>query len=195
MEAGKDRQDLRHIAHITIDGETARDFDDGVAVAENKSGFTLYVSIADVSHYVRPGSALDKEAYKRGTSVYFPTGVIPMLPERLSNGLCSLNPDEDRYAFTAVLQFDKQGKRLKSSFAKSVIRSQARMTYNQVKKIVVDQDRETCEQYKKLLTPLQTMAKLGKLLEKRRMERGSIGFDMPEAGIVIGGDGQVSIIR
>jgi ribonuclease R len=196
VDVTEDQQDLRHIPHITIDGETARDFDDGVAIEKNKAGFTLYVSIADVSHYVTPGSALDKEAYKRGTSVYFPTGVIPMLPERLSNGLCSLNPDEDRYAFTAILEFDRQGKRLKSRFTKSVIRSQARMTYNKVKKIVVDQDKETCDRYKKLLKPLKIMAELGRLLEKRRMKRGSIGFDMPEAGIIIGSDEQVeNIVR
>ena len=194
VEVTKDRDDLRHILHITIDGETARDFDDGVAIVADKSGFTLYVSIADVSHYVTAGSALDKEAYKRGTSVYFPTGVLPMLPERLSNGLCSLNPDEDRYAFTAVLEFDRQGKRLKSSFRKSVIRSKARMTYTLVKKIVVDQDKETCDQYKNLLSPLKMMAELGRLLEKRRMKRGSIGFDMPEAGIIINEHDQVENI-
>ena len=104
MEKG--RVDLREIKHVTIDGETARDFDDAVAVIKSRAGYRLYVSIADVSHYVTPGSPLDAEAYQRGTSVYFPTRVVPMLPERLSNNLCSLVPDEDRYSFTAILDFD-----------------------------------------------------------------------------------------
>ncbi|MBU1547763.1 MAG: RNB domain-containing ribonuclease, partial [Proteobacteria bacterium] len=106
------RTDLRTIPHVTIDGETARDFDDAVAIEPLKKGYRLYVSIADVSHYVRPQTPVDVEAYQRGTSVYFPTRVIPMLPERLSNNLCSLVPDEDRYTFTAMLDFDEHGNRL-----------------------------------------------------------------------------------
>ncbi|MEA3548869.1 MAG: ribonuclease R [Thermodesulfobacteriota bacterium] len=196
VDVSSDREDLREIPHVTIDGETARDFDDGVAVIKTKKGFRLYVSIADVSHYVTPGSALDRDAYLRGTSVYFPTGVLPMLPERLSNHLCSLNPDEDRYAFTAILDFDPEGSRLNQRFCKSVIISKARLTYTQVKQIVVDQDPQACAQYSELLTQLKWMAELGRLLEKKRMARGSIGFDMPEAGVEIGPDGRIgNIIR
>ncbi|MCI5219929.1 MAG: RNB domain-containing ribonuclease, partial [Candidatus Electrothrix sp. LOE2] len=106
------RKDLRYLRHVTIDGATAKDFDDAIAVQKTKKGFRLFVSIADVSHYVRPGSAIDQEAYQRGTSVYLPDLVLPMLPERLSNDLCSLVPDQDRPAFTAVLDFDQQGRRI-----------------------------------------------------------------------------------
>ena len=180
------RVDLRDVFHVTIDGETARDFDDAVSVMKTEKGFRLYVSIADVSHYVKPGTSLDEDAWVRGTSVYFPTGVLPMLPERLSNNLCSLNPDVDRYAFTAILDFDKSGKRLNTGFAQSVIRSKQRLTYTLVRQILVDKDAEVREMNSTLLTPLKWMAELGVQLEKRRMARGSMGFEIPETFIEIG---------
>ena len=189
VEMDDSRQDLRHIPHVTIDGETARDFDDAVAVSRQDGGFRLYVSIADVSHYVQPGTPLDQDAYARGTSVYFPAGVLPMLPERLSNGLCSLNPDEDRYAFTAIIDFDQAGKRSKSRFAKSVIRSRHRLTYTKVWAII------SGEQHDQLSPLIEPMQELGGLLEKRRQQRGSINFDLPEAEITINDEGQVEAIR
>jgi len=143
-----ERENLLAVAHVTIDGEKARDFDDAVAVVSTSRGFRLYVSIADVGHYVHPGSAIDREAYQRGTSVYFPTMVLPMLPEVLSNDLCSLLPDTERLAFTAVLDFDRQGRRLAERFFKSVIKSRYRLTYTQVKHMVVDRDQQLREQYK-----------------------------------------------
>ena len=190
LEAG--RVDLRDIKHVTIDGETARDFDDAVAVIKSRNGYRLYVSIADVSHYVTPGSALDMEAYQRGTSVYFPTRVVPMLPERLSNNLCSLVPDEDRYAFTAILDFDRKGRRTGMKFTKSVIRSQRRLTYTLVKQVLVDNDPLVKKRLKGLLTPLKWMGELAAEIEKQRMARGSIGFELPEAQIDLGPDETVA---
>ena len=176
-----DRRDLRDIVHVTIDGETARDFDDAVAVLKTDKGYHLYVSIADVSHYVKPGSALDREAYSRGTSIYFPMGVLPMLPERLSNDICSLKPNEDRYTFTCIIHFDQKGRVQKTKFCKSVIRSQHRLTYTLVRKILVDKDPPSRDQYKSLLPSLECMEELAKLLDLNRQKRGSIGLDIPEA--------------
>jgi ribonuclease R len=186
------RADLREIQHVTIDGETARDFDDAVAIEKTHRGYRLYVSIADVSHYVTLGSPLDQEAYARGTSVYFPTRVLPMLPERLSNGLCSLVPDEDRLAFTAILDFDKDGKRLKKEFTRSVIRSHHRFTYTKVKEIVIDKDPPIRRAHKSFLTPLRQMEELARLLLARRQVRGSIGFELPEAQVLIGPEDTVA---
>ncbi len=184
------REDLRDIFHVTIDGITARDFDDAVCVEETKKGYRLYVSIADVSHYVKPGTPLDREAYQRGTSVYFPSGVIPMLPERLSNGLCSLNPDEDRYAFCAILDFDQSGKRTSSRFCRSLIRSRHRLTYEYVWGMI-DGTLSKDEHIAELEEPVARMAKFGKILEKRRFSRGAIGFELPEVEIIMGDDDQV----
>lgn len=191
----QERLDLRDIPHITIDGETARDFDDAVSVDKTNSGYRLYVSIADVSHYVPVGTPLDDEAYRRGTSVYFPTRVVPMLPEALSNDLCSLVPNQPRYAFTAIMDFDLQGKLRHKQFAKSVIESRHRMTYNQVARIIIDRDKEVMEQYPDLLTPLQWMEELAKRLLAQRQERGSIGFELPEAYIEVGEHDEVLNIK
>ncbi|MEW6289009.1 MAG: ribonuclease R [Thermodesulfobacteriota bacterium] len=195
VEFTPDRTDLRDILHVTIDGETARDFDDAVSVIKTKKGYRLYVSIADVSHYVRPGTDLDQDAWARGTSVYFPTGVVPMLPERLSNNLCSLNPEVDRYAFTAILDFDRSGNRQKIRFVKSVIRSQYRLTYTLVRQILVDKDVEIRSSYKPLLTPLKWMAELGGELEKGRIARGSMGFEIPEPYVEFGPDDTIGAIK
>jgi ribonuclease R len=195
VEVGPKRLDLRDVLHITIDGETARDFDDAVAVERtDKGGYRLHVSIADVSHYVPEASPLDGEAYLRGTSVYFPTMVVPMLPERLSNDLCSLVPNQDRYAFTAILDFDSQGRLQGKRFAKSVINSRYRMTYNLVRDIIIDQEPTVRAQYPELLGPLAEMEKLGHLLLNERMARGSIGFELPEAFVEVAADDTVSDI-
>jgi len=187
-ECSKDRTDLRHIPHVTIDGETAKDFDDAIAVEKSRSGYKLYVSIADVSHYVKPGSAIDQEAYRRGTSVYFPDLVVPMLPERLSNDLCSLVPDQDRPAFTAVLEFNKKGKRTGQHFCKSMIRSRQRFTYKIVQKVAYDRAPGERKTYAALLPMLDDAAALADQLWNRRLDRGSIGFDIPEPEIVIQDD-------
>ena len=196
MPAEKGRIDLRTIPHVTIDGETARDFDDAVAVEKTARGWRLYVSIADVSYYVKPNSALDREAYERGTSVYFPNRVVPMLPERLSNNLCSLVPNQPRPAFTAILEFDRNGKRIAKKFTRSVIVSRHRLTYTTVKKILVDSDANLSKRYSDIAQDLDDMAQLAQILEKTRMNRGSIGFSIPEAEILIDNAGQVSdVIR
>ena len=188
----EDRLDLQDIPHVTIDGETARDFDDAVALEKTPRGYRLYVSIADVSFYVKPGSAIDQEAYERGTSVYFPSKVVPMLPERLSNNLCSLVPNEPRPTFTAIMEFDQSGKRIAKKFSKSIIKSHHRLTYTIVKKILVDRDEQLTKQYSDILEQLQGMAELARLLEKKRLKRGAIGFSLPEAQIIIGDDGEIS---
>jgi len=196
VSAEKGRLDLRAIPHVTIDGETARDFDDAVAVEKTPKGWRLYVSIADVSHYVKPGSALDREAYERGTSVYFPNRVVPMLPERLSNNLCSLVPNEARPAFTAIMEFNRQGKRLAKKFSKSLITSQHRLTYTIIKQILVDRDSTLTGKYSDILAQLKEMAQLAAVLEKMRLDRGSIGFAIPEAQVLIDAAEQVSdVIR
>jgi ribonuclease R len=186
VDAADKRADLRQIPHVTIDGETARDFDDAVAVEEQAKGWRLYVSIADVSHYVRLGTPLDQEAYQRGTSVYFPDRVLPMLPERLSNDLCSLVPDQDRLAFTAILDFTRDGRPAGKKFCKSVIRSHHRFTYTTVNQIVTDHDPEVCREHQTFLPMLEAMEKLARQLLARRMARGSIGFEIPEAKVIIG---------
>lgn len=193
---GKQRLDLRDLLHVTIDGETARDFDDAVAVEKTTRGWRLYVSIADVSYYVKPGSALDREAYERGTSVYFPNRVVPMLPERLSNNLCSLMPRQPRPAFTAIMEFDRKGKRLTQKFTKSIIISQHRLTYIIVKGILIDRDRALVAKYGDILVPLLEMAQLAAVLEQKRNDRGSIGFSIPEAEVIINAENQVEdVIR
>ncbi len=190
----KGRMDLRDIDHVTIDGETAKDFDDAVAVKKTRTGFRLYVSIADVSHYVAPGSPLDKDAYQRGTSVYFPGRVIPMLPEKLSNDLCSLVPNKDRYAFSAILDFDRQGHLRKKQFGKSIICSKKRFTYTTVRQILVDGDPEVRKEHKPFLTPLKWASELARELMHVREQRGSIGFTIPEPFIGLDAEGKIESI-
>lgn len=189
------RVDLRRMTTVTIDGETARDFDDAVAVRKDENGnIRLWVSIADVSHYVREGSALDNEAYTRGTSVYFPDRCIPMLPERLSNGICSLNPEVDRLAFTAEMEFNDLGECVDKSFYPSVINSNYRLTYTTVKKILVDEDAHLKGQYSSIIQDLKIMELLCSRLKKCRRERGCIDFDLPEAQIVLDIQGGIEAI-
>lgn len=186
----KERVDLRKMQTVTIDGETARDFDDAVSLKREGDNFRLWVSIADVSNYVRKGSALDQDAYLRGTSVYFPDRCIPMLPERLSNGICSLNPNVDRLTMTAEMLFDKTGLILESSFYQSIIKSSARLTYTIVKQIIVDADTEVCDKHRPLISMLLDMKELALILMEMRKKRGSIDFDLPEPEIIIGLTGQ-----
>lgn len=193
----KGRVDLRQKLTVTIDGETARDFDDAVSVRqEDGEMMRLWVSIADVSQYVRPGTALELEAYQRGTSVYFPDRCIPMLPEELSNGICSLNPDADRLTLTAEMLIDKAGTVIESSFYTSVIHSSARLTYTAVKKVLVDNDPQTTADYAPLVADLRLMEKLALRLMEKRRKRGSIDFDLPEPEIVLDlQGGTLAIVR
>ena len=153
----EERLDLRKTHHVTIDGEFAKDFDDAVYVEKTRKGYTLYVSIADVSHYVTKDSTLDREAYERGTSTYFPGTVLPMLPKALSNGICSLMPHEDRLTLTAIMEFDKSGVVTGTAFHKSIIRSVARLTYRQVENALVKKDRLTRKEIKPVLPELTRM--------------------------------------
>ena len=192
------REDFRGEAFVTIDGENARDFDDAVSVKSLPGGgFLLRVSIADVSHYVLPGTAVDREAYRRATSTYFPDRVIPMLPERLSNDLCSLVPHKDRLTFTAEMEFDEEGTRVASRFCRSVIRSAARLTYTIVRKILVDQDAEARSLHAALIPHLELMGDLADRLQAMRRRRGSLDFDLPEPLIEIDmeGGGGDSIVK
>ena len=190
------RVDLRKMPTVTIDGETARDFDDAVSLKREGENFRLWVSIADVSHYVKKDSPIDREAYLRGTSVYFPDRCIPMLPERLSNGICSLNPQVDRLTMTAEMLFDRSGRMLESSFYPSVIRSAARLTYTIVKQIIVDNDLEATDKQRPVAPMLLEMKELALILMEMRKKRGSIDFDLPEPEIIIGLTGQTEgIIR
>ncbi len=179
------RVDLRARPIVTIDGERARDFDDAVAVEKSDGVYRLYVSIADVAYYVRPGSALDREAYERATSVYFPDRALPMLPEELSNGICSLNPDADRLTKTALIEFNERGEVLGSRFFNSVIRSRARMTYTEVRRILVDKNPDSLARYRELVDAFKLMEELALRLCERRRARGSLDFDLPEAEIIL----------
>jgi ribonuclease R len=174
------REDFRHLPIVTIDGETARDFDDAVYVEHRSdSGWHLQVHIADVAHYVRTATVLDQEARLRGTSVYFPDRAVPMLPEALSNGVCSLKPREDRLVMSALLEFDAVGCMKSSRMASGVIRSTERMTYTNVNK-VLEGDPEMAERYAALAPHFRDMKELALLLNARRNEHGSIDFDLPE---------------
>jgi ribonuclease R len=173
------RRDFRDLPIVTIDGETAKDFDDAVYVAERAGGFELQVHIADVAHYVRRGSQLDREARLRGTSVYFPDRAVPMLPEELSNGICSLKPQVERLVMSVVMEFDGEGKMTGAEFASGVIRSAERMTYTNVNK-VLEGEAEACARYGALRSEFERMRTLALILNKRRYGRGSIDFDLPE---------------
>ena len=192
----ENREDLRPTDHITIDGETAKDFDDAICVVKSRKGFRLYVSIADVSYYVTPGSAIDQDAYARGTSIYFPGRVIPMLPEKLSNDLCSLVPDKDRLTVSAILDFDKSGLLQKKRFARSVIRSRKRFTYTTVRRILIDKDPVARKEHKQFLTQLKWAQELAAALQSSRKKRGSIDFNVPEPEFTLTPDGGIaSIVR
>ena len=184
------RLDLRDKLIFTIDGDDAKDFDDAVSLEVLENGhYLLGVHIADVSHYVTPGAPLDLEAFRRGTSVYYPGHVVPMLPFALSHGICSLNPHVDRLTFSALMEVDKDGRRYKARFAKSVIRSGARMTYNKVNKILAG-DKALREEYGFLVETAERMNNLAHAMYKRRIERGALELDIPEAEIIVDADGR-----
>lgn len=179
------RKDLTSLRTVTIDGERAKDFDDAVSIKIAEHGYTLYVHIADVGFYVGWTSVIDSEARMRGTSVYLPDRVIPMLPKELSEDLCSLKPKVKRFSFTAEMDFDRQGERIGAKFYPSVIISDERMTYTSVRKILIDNDRHEREKYEYLLQDFDLMAELCGVLRKKRLERGSLDFDLPEPEVLL----------
>jgi ribonuclease R len=192
----KGRQDLRDLPTVTIDGEKARDFDDAISVEKIKSGYRLWVHIADVAHYVKEGSVLNEEAYQRGTSVYLPDRAIPMLPEALSNGICSLNPNLDRLTLTCEMDISPAGNVLQYAIYESVINSNERMTYTTVSEILEDKDPAQRKRYGALLAEFELMEELMNVLRAKRSKRGSIDFDLPEPQIVLDLQGRMTdIIR
>ncbi|MBI5190996.1 MAG: ribonuclease R, partial [Nitrospirae bacterium] len=189
------RRDLRAMKTVTIDGETARDFDDAVSVAPEKGGLIrLYVSIADVANYVREGTALDGDARERATSVYFPDRVLPMLPEELSNGICSLNAGVERLTLTAEMVFNEKGERVGYDIYESVIKSDQRMTYTDVSAIIEGDDQNTKDRFPELVPEFMLMKELMGRLNAMRRKRGSIDFDLPEPQVVINLRGQTTAI-
>jgi len=200
------RVDLRDRSIVTIDGETAKDFDDAVEVQTLPNGnYLLGVHIADVAHYVTEGSALDAEAFERATSVYFPGRAIPMLPERLSNGICSLNPQVERLTFSCEMEIDPKGRFINHRIYKSVIRTRERMTYTNVNAILTARDakdaaavaaaNELEERYGYLIPDFERMHTLYEILRARREQRGSIDFDLPEAEVILDQAGDIEAIR
>lgn len=177
------RLDLRSLRTVTIDGEEAKDLDDAISLEKEGQFYHLGVHIADVSHYVRENSVLDKEALKRGTSVYLVDRVIPMLPQKLSNGICSLNQGCDRLALSCIMDIDEKGKVIGHQIAETVIRVDRRMTYTNVHKILQKSDEAVMEEYKDFVNWFELMQELSAILRQRRMSRGSIDFDFPESKI------------
>src|SRR5439155_6131993 len=174
------RRDFRALDIVTIDGETARDFDDAVWVDRLPHGHVaLQVHIADVSHYVKPGTPIDAEARLRGTSVYFPDRAVPMLPFELSTNICSLNPQVDRLVLSALLELDHQGDLVNQEFTRGVIRSVERMTYTNVH-LLLEGDKGLRERYSPLVGRFERMRELALILNRKRQRRGSIDFDLPE---------------
>jgi len=192
--AKADRVDLRDLPLVTIDGEDARDFDDAVYCKKTPKGWKLLVAIADVSHYVRIDTALDREAKNRSTSVYFPEQVIPMLPEILSNGLCSLNPQVDRLCMVCELSIDQQGKVARSRFFEAVMSSHARLTYTEVAKMLAEGDKTLAKKYKALLPHLQELYALYQVMRITRDQRGAMDFDTQETKIIFGKDRKIEKI-
>lgn len=185
------RTDLRDITTVTIDGETAKDFDDAISIENSENEFVLYVHIADVSHFVRPGTPVDNEAYRRGTSFYFPQFAIPMLPESLSNGLCSLRPNEDRLTLTAKITYTKDGQRKKSHFYRSIINSDRRLTYDYVQDVL---EKNSIEKDKNILKLIKDSKELAKKIMVRRDKNGMLDFDFPEATFQFDDDGEIASI-
>lgn len=183
----KTRKDLRAIPFVTIDGADAKDFDDAVWAEKDKSGWHIMVGIADVSWYVRPDSMLDKEAFRRGNSTYFPDRVVPMLPFSLSNGVCSLNPNEPRGALVCEVWLDENGKKKRHKFYRALIQSVARLTYDEVQDVI--------EGTKKLDVDLDALISVYKLLEKQRTHRGTLELDVPERQVVLDKKGRVKEVH
>ena len=193
-EAKRGRVDLRDLPLVTIDGEDARDFDDAVFCQKQGKGWKLWVAIADVSYYVRPKSALDTEAYNRGNSVYFPNRVVPMLPEKLSNGLCSLNPQVDRLCMVCEITISAKGKMTDYQFYEAVMNSHARLTYNKVAKIL-EKDTALCERYASLVPHLQDLHDMYQALVKARQQRGAIEFETIESKFIFNALGRIERIE
>ncbi|HHV60341.1 MAG TPA: ribonuclease R [Clostridiaceae bacterium] len=191
------RRDFRNLKMVTIDGEDAKDLDDAVSIEKLENGvYRLGVHIADVSFYVREGSPLDREALKRGTSVYLVDRVIPMLPKKLSNGICSLNPNVDRMAFSVIMDIDSKGHITDHEICESVININERMTYTNVYKILVDKDESLMKRYHYLLDEFNMMRELAEILYKKRISRGAIDFDFDETKIILDEKGKpVDVIR
>ncbi|MGE5398061.1 MAG: ribonuclease R [Chitinophagales bacterium] len=179
------RRDLRDLQMVTIDGEDAKDLDDAVSIEKISDGYRLGVHIADVSHYVREDSKLDKEALARGTSVYLIDKVLPMLPQELSNGICSLTAQQDRLAITCMMDIDPKGKVIKHDIFKSVIHVNERMTYTAVNKIITDNDPEIKERYRDLVDDFLLMKELSDIIRKERNSRGALDFDFPESKVIV----------
>ena len=191
QEADRDgRLDLTELRTVTIDGEDAKDLDDAVSLTKENGIYHLGVHIADVSNYVQGGSALDKEALKRGTSVYLADRVVPMLPERLSNGICSLNQGEDRLTLSCLMDIDETGCVVNHQIAETIIRVDRRMSYNQVREILEDGDTEISRECRELVPMFFLMKELSALLRSKRHNRGSIDFDFPESKIILNGAGR-----
>ena len=189
------RTDFRAMRTVTIDGETARDFDDAITIEKLKNGhYWLGVHIADVSHYVKEGSALDEEAYERGTSVYFPERAVHMFPAALATGLCSLNPHVDRLVQSCLMEVDRRGTVVRYEMHDSVINSDARMTYTAVNAILTDRDAEQIDKYRDFVPMFETMRELFEILNARRRRRGAIDFDLPEAQVILTQLGQIEDI-
>ncbi|MGB9780773.1 ribonuclease R [Caldanaerobacter sp.] len=193
----KRRVDLTELRFVTIDGEDAKDLDDAVYVEKLENGhYLLYVSIADVSHYVKEGSHLDKEALKRGCSVYFLDRVIPMLPPKLSNGICSLNPKEHRLTLTVKMEINKKGEVVDHEIFESIIESKERMTYTNVYKILEEEDEELKKRYSHLIEDFKLMRELALVLLEKRKRRGSVDFDFPEAKVIVDEKGKpIDIVK
>jgi ribonuclease R len=186
----KGRLDIRKLQTVTIDGEDAKDLDDAITLSKEGEIYHLGVHIADVSHYVKEGSVLDKEALKRGTSVYLVDRVIPMLPHKLSNGICSLNAGTDRLALSCFMDINSKGEVVSHRIAETVVQVDERMTYTSVAKIVEDHDEEECRKYEALVPMFYEMLELSQILKKCRRKRGSIDFDFPESKIVVDAKGK-----
>ena len=189
------RVDLRNVQMVTIDGEDAKDLDDAVSISKEGPVYHLGVHIADVSHYVTEGSALDKEALKRGTSVYLVDRVIPMIPHKLSNGICSLNQGEDRLALSCLMDIDEKGNIVGHRICETVINVDRRMSYTSVKKILVDNDANEIIKYKELVPMFHMMEEAAELLRKKRFARGSVDFDFPESKIILDENGHPTDIK
>ena len=189
------RKDLRNLSIITIDGADAKDLDDAVYVEKLENGnFRLIVSIADVSHYIKEGTALDKEAFKRGNSVYLVDRVLPMLPKEISNGICSLNPNEDKLTFTCDMEITKEGKVVSADTYKSVIRTAFRMTYDNVNKIF-EGDEEVTQKYESIKEMCFNMLELSKIIREIKHKRGSIDFDLPEIQVILDENKKVKYLK
>ncbi|MFW3479677.1 ribonuclease R [Aerococcus urinaeequi] len=192
----KGRKDHRDLLTITIDGADAKDLDDAISLSKLPNGnFQLGVHIADVSYYVTEDSAMDKEAYERGTSVYLTDRVVPMLPQRLSNGICSLHPDVDRLTMTAIMEIDHNGGIVDYDIHPSIIHSDYRMTYSDVNAIITDNDPALREKYSEITDMLENMAALHEILYNKRVSRGAIDFDSREAKIIVDGEGHPTAIE